>query len=135
MTVEKAQALIRQYGVVLQKSVHPAVFQSKKALPCSIARMKFAIYRFIIELHRREQLNQENIENMIAAYSYLCFFVDEEVAQTMNAVMLQKDDNSRHSARFKNQYRELVHELATEKEKLTREIKEFIFECREYVKN
>ena len=135
MTVEKAEAMIRLYGTVLQKSIHPAVFQSKKALPCSVASMKFAIYRYITELYRRDQLKNEQIENMIAAYSYLSYFVDDSMVNQLNAIMLQKDDKSRYSSRLKNDYKEVIHSISLQKEQLIREIKEFILECREYVKN
>lgn len=135
MTVETAEAMIRQYGAVLQRSIHPAVFQSKKSLPCSVARMKFAIYRYITELQRRGQLNKEQIENMIAAYSYLCYFVDDDMANKLNVIMLQKDENTHYSSRMKNDYAEVIHTISTQKEQLIREIKEFVLECREYVKN
>ncbi len=135
MTVDKAEAMIRLYGGVLQKSIHPAVFQSKKSLPCSVARMKFAIFRYITELYRRDQLKQEQIENMIAAYSYLCYFVDDSMVSKLNMIMLQKDDNSRYSSKLKNEYKDVIHEISIQKEVLIREIKEFILECREYVKN
>ena len=135
MTVEKAEAMIRLYGAVLQRSIHPAVFQSKKSLPCSVARMKFAIYRYITELYRREQLKNEQIENMIVAYSYLCYFVDDNMVNNLNAIMLQKDDKSRYTSKLKNEYKEVIHDISIQKEMLIREIKEFILECREYVKN
>jgi predicted AlkP superfamily phosphohydrolase/phosphomutase len=135
MTVEKAEAMIRLYGAVLQKSVHPAVFQPKKSLPCSVARMKFAIFRYITELHRRGELKNEQIENMIVAYSHLSFFVDENIVNHLNAIMLQKDDNNKYSSRLKNDYKDVIHSIAQQKEGLIREIKEFILECREYVKN
>jgi hypothetical protein len=135
MTVATAEAMIRQYGMVLQKSIHPAVFQPKKSLPCSIARMKFAIYRYITELHRRGQLKTEQIENMIAAYSYLCYFVDEDMTNKLNVIMLQKDDKTHYSSRLKNDYADVIHDISLQKEQLIREIKEFILECREYVKN
>jgi len=135
MTIEKAEAMIRLYGAVLQKSIHPAVFQSKKSLPCSVARMKFAIYRYITELHRRDQLKQEQVENMIAAYSYLCYFVDDAMVNKLNTIMLQKDDTSRYSAKLKNEYKEVIHDISQQKETLIREMKEFILECREFVKN
>jgi hypothetical protein len=135
MTVEKAEAMIRLYGTVLQKSIHPAVFQPKKSLPCSVARMKFAIYRYITELHRRGELKSEQIENMIAAYSYLCYFVDENMVNKLNAIMLQKDDKSRYTSKLKNEYKDVIHDISIQKEMLIREIKEFVLECREYVKN
>lgn len=135
MTVEKAEAMIRLYGEVLQKSIHPAVFQSKRSLPCSSARMKFAIYRYITELHRRDQLKPEQIENMIVAYSYLCYFVDDSMVNKLNTIMLQKDDTSRYSSKLKNEYKDVIHEISLQKEMLVREIKEFILECRVYVKN
>ena len=135
MTVEQAEALIRQYGVVLQKSIHPAVFQSKKSLPCSIARMKFAIYRYLTELNRRNELNKEQIENMVVAYSHLSFFVDEDKVNHLNLLMLQKDDNNRSGSRLKNDYKEVVHLIAIQKEQLIREIKEFILEFKVFVKN
>jgi hypothetical protein len=135
MTVEKAEAMIRLYGAVLQKSIHPAVFQPKKSLPCSIASMKFAIYRYITELYRREQLKTEQIENMIAAYSYLCYFVEDDMVNKLNAIMLQKDDKSRYTSKLKNEYKEVIHDISIQKEMLIREIKEFILECRVYVKN
>jgi hypothetical protein len=135
MTVEKAEAMIRLYGAVLQKSIHPAVFQPKKSLPCSVARMKFAIYRYITELHRRGELKSEQIENMIAAYSYLCYFVDDNMVNKLNAIMLQKDDKSRYTSKLKNEYKDVIHDISIQKEILIREIKEFILECREYVKN
>ncbi len=135
MTVATAEAMIRQYGVVLQKSIHPAVFQSKKALPCSIARMKFAIYRYITELHRRGQLKNEQIKNMVAAYSYLCYFVDDDMTNQLNVIMLQKDDKTHYSSRLKNDYADVIHTISLQKEQLIREIKEFILESREYVKN
>jgi|SRR5688572_15107472 len=135
MTVERAEAFIRLYGVVLQQSIHPAVFQSKKALPCSIARMKFAIFRYITELYRRDQLTTEHIENMIVAYNHLCFFVDDKLVNQLNTIMLQKDDHSRFSSRLKNEYKDVIHSITEQKDQLTREIKEFILECREHVKN
>ncbi len=135
MTVEKAEAMIRQYGTVLQKSIHPAVFQSKKALPCSIAKMKFAIFRYITELYRRDKLKNEQIENMIVAYSHLSFFVDDNLVNPLNVIMLQKDDNSRYSSRLKNDYGSIIHDIVGQKEQLTREIKDFILELRVYVKN
>ena len=135
MTVDNAEAMIRQYGAVLQKSIHPAVFQSKKSLPCSIARMKFAIYRYITELHRKNELNKEQIENMIVAYSHLSFFVDDSLVNQLNAIMLQKDDNSSYTSKLKNDYKEVIHSISLQKEQLIREIKEFILECRVYVKN
>lgn len=135
MTVEQAEALIRQYGVVLQKSIHPAVFQSKKSLPCSIARMKFAIYRYLTELNRRNELNKEQIENMVVAYSHLSFFLDEDKVNHLNLLMLQKDDNNRYGSRLKNDYKEVVHLIAIQKEQLIREIKEFILEFKVFVKN
>lgn len=135
MTVDNAEAMIRQYGEVLQKSTHPAVFQSKKALPCSIARMKFAIYRYITELHRRNELKKEQIENMIVAYSHLSFFVEDNMVNQLNTIMLQKDDKSNYTSQLKNDYKEVIHSISIQKEQLIREIKEFILECREYVKN
>jgi hypothetical protein len=135
MTIETAEIMIRQYGSVLQRSIHPAVFQSKKSLPCSVARMKFAIFRYITELHRRGQLKNEQIENMIVAYSHLSFFVDDDMVNKLNAIMLQKDDRSHYSFRLKNDYKEVIHTISLQKEQLIREIKEFILECREYVKN
>lgn len=135
MTVATAEVMIRQYGAVLQKSIHPAVFQSKKSLPCSVARMKFAIFRYITELHRRGQLKSEQIENMIAAYSYLCYFVDDETCNKLNVIMLQKDDKTHYSSRLKIDNADVIHHITLEKEQLIREIKEFILECREYVKN
>jgi hypothetical protein len=135
MTVEKAEAMIRLYGAVLQRSIHPAVFQSKKSLPCSIARLKFAIYRYITELHRRGELKSEQIENMIAAYSYLCYFVEDSMVNKLNAIMLQKDDKSRYTSKLKDEYKDVIHDISIQKEILIREIKEFILECREYVNN
>src|SRR5688500_2194142 len=112
MTVEKAEAMIRLYGADLQRSIHPAVFQSKKSLPGSIARMKFAIYRYITELHRSGELKSEQIENMIAAYSYLCYFVDDNMVNKLNAIMLQKDDRSRYTSKLKNEYKEVIHDIS-----------------------
>jgi hypothetical protein len=135
MTVEKAEAMIRLYGEVLQKSTHPAVFQSKKTLPCSIAKMKFAIFRYITELYRRDKLKGEQIENMIVAYSHLSFFVDDSLVHPLNMIMLQKNDQSRYTSKLKNDYGDIIHAIAQQKELLTREIKDFILELRVYVKN
>lgn len=135
MTVETAEAMIRLYGSVLQKSIHPAVFQSKKSLPCSVARMKFAIFRYITELHRRGELKNEQMENMIVAYSHLSFFVDDDMVNQLNVIMLQKDDRTHYTSRLKNDYKDVIHQISLQKEQLIREIKEFILECRVYVKN
>lgn len=135
MTVEQAEALIRQYGGILQKSIHPAVFQSKKALPCSVARIKFAIFRYITELYRKDQLKKEQMENMVVAYSHLSFFVNEELVNQLNAIMVQKDDSSHYTSKLKNEYKDIIHSIALQKEQLTREIKEFILEFRVSVKN
>jgi len=135
MTVEKAQAIIAQYGVILQRSNPPAVFQSKRSLPCSIARLKFAIYRYITELQRKNEFSPEQMENMIAAYSYLSFFIDDDKVNILNAIMLQKDDTNRSANRLKNEYRDVIHSITLQKETLIREIKEFILESREYVQN
>ena len=135
MTVEKSETMIRLYGEVLQKSIHPAVFQSKKALPCSTARMKFAIYRYITELNRKDKLNKEQIENMVAAYSYLSFFVDDDLVNKLNAIMVQKDDTSRYTSKLKDEYKDIIHFISLQKEQLIREIKEFILEFRVSVKN
>ena len=97
--------------------------------------MKFAIYRYITELHRRGELKSEQIENMIAAYSYLCYFVDDSMVNKLNAIMLQKDDHNRYTSKLKNEYKDVIHDISIQKEVLIREIKEFILECREYVKN
>ena len=135
MTVDNAEAMIRQYGAVLQKSIHPAVFQSKKNLPCSIARLKFAIYRYITELHRKNELKKEQIENMIVAYSHLSFFVEDGLVNQLNTIMIQKDDKSSYTSQLKDDYKDVIHSISLQKEQLIREIKEFILECRVYVKN
>lgn len=135
MTIENAEALIRQYGEVLQRSVHPAVFQSKKNLPCSIARMKFAIYRYLTELNRKNELKKEQMENMIVAYSHLSFFVEDDMVNHLNMLMLQKDDKSRYGSRLKFDYKEIIHSISVQKEQLIREIKEFILEFRVYAQN
>lgn len=135
MTIDKAEALIREYGVVLQKTTHPAVFQTKRALPCSTAKLKFAIMRYMVELNRRDQLQGQQLENMIAAYSYISYFVDDHLVNPLNAIMLQKDDTSRQSSRLKKDYSDIIHYITQQKETLTIEIKEFVLELREYVKN
>jgi hypothetical protein len=61
--------------------------------------------------------------------------VDEDKVNHLNLLMLQKDDNNRYGSRLKNDYKEVVHLIAIQKEQLIREIKEFILEFKVFVKN
>lgn len=135
MTIDNAQSMIRRYGEILQKTAPPAIFMSKSTLPCSVAKMKFAIMRYVTELNRREQLTPDQIENMIVAYSYLAFFVDDDLVNNLNVIMLQKDDVGAHSSKLKRKYKGTIHDITIQKERLIREIKEYILECKDYIKN
>ena len=58
-----------------------------------------------------------------------------KVVNSLNMIMLQKDDTHRHANRLKNEYKDVIHSITLQKETLIREIKEFILESREYVQN
>jgi len=130
MTIQTAEQIISEYGRVLAKAVPPHLFMARTKLPCSSARIKFAIYRYIIELIRLNKLNKENIEMLVVAYSHLSFFVvDERMAEMLNKITEQKNDPTPEYHKLLRQNKELIHLLAMQKENLSKEIQEYIQEC------
>lgn len=130
MTIQTAEKIINDFGRVLSNSVHPHLFQPKSNLPCSAARIKFAIYRYVIELIRLEKLNKETAEMLIIAYSSLSYFLaDQATADQMNRISEIKDDPHPDKQLQIKRQKELIHALAIYKEILNAEIQEFINEC------
>jgi hypothetical protein len=130
MTIQTAEKIINDFGKVLSKSVHPHLFQPKSNLPCSVARIKFAIYRYVIELIRLGRLNKETAEMLIIGYSSLSYFLaDQETADQMNRISELKDDPHPDKQLEIKRKKELIHALALYKEILNEEIQEFIREC------
>lgn len=130
MTIQTAEKIINDFGRVLSNSVHPHLFQPKSNLPCSVARIKFAIYRYVIELIRLEKLNKETAETLIIAYSSLSYFLsDQATADQMNRISEIKDDPHPDKQLQIKRQKELIHALAIYKEILNTEIQEFINEC------
>lgn len=130
MTIQTAEKIINDFGKVLSNSVHPHIFQPKSNLPCSVARIKFAIYRYVIELIRLEKLNKETAEMLIIAYSSLSYFLaDQATADQMNRISELKDNPHPDKQLQINRQKELIHALAIQKDFLNAEIQEFIHEC------
>jgi hypothetical protein len=130
MTIQTAERIISDYGRVLAKAVAPNFFMAKTQLPCSSARIKFAIYRYVVELIRLNKLTRENIEMLMVAYSHLSFFVvDERMAEMLNKITGQKDDPTPEYHKLVRQNKELIHLLAMQKESLSKEFQEYIQEC------
>lgn len=130
MTIQTAEKIINNFGKVLSHSVHPYLFQPKSNLPCSVARIKFAIYRYVIELIRLEKLNKETAEMLIVGYSSLSYFLeDQETADQMNRISELKDDPHPDKQLQIKRQKELIHALALQKDFLNAEIQEFIREC------
>lgn len=130
MTIKTAEKIISSYGKVLAKAIPPYLFMSKSELPCSVARIKFAIYRYVIELIRINKLNKANIEMLVVAYSHLSFFVtDERMAGLLNKLTEGKDDPDHEYYKLLRENKDLIHTLAMQKELLSKEIQEYIHEC------
>ncbi len=130
MTIQTAEKIINDFGKVLSRSVHPHLFQPKSNLPCSVARIKFAIYRYVIELIRLGKLNKETAEMLIIGYSSLSYFLaDQDTADQMNRISELKDDPHPDKQLQIKRQKELIHGLALQKEFLNEEIQEFIREC------
>lgn len=130
MTIQTAEKIINEFGKVLSHSVHPHLFQPKSNLPCSVARIKFAIYRYVIELIRLEKLNKETAEMLIIGYSSLSYFLpDQESADQMNRISELKDDPHPDKQLQIKRQKELIHALLIYKDILNAEIQEFIKEC------
>lgn len=130
MTIQTAEQLISAYGKVLAQAAPPNLFMPKSRLPCSTARLKFAMYRYIIELVRLSKLSKDNIEMLVVAYSHLSFFVtDERMAEVLNRITSQKNDPTPEYHKLARENKDLIHSLALHKEMLVKEIQEFIQEC------
>lgn len=130
MTIETAEKIIKDYGKALSNSISPRVFQSRSDLPCSAARIKFAIYRYVIELLRIGQLNKDTAEMLIIGYSSLSFFVDnQDLATALNKASEIKDDLHPDRQLEVRRLKEQIHILSIYKDILTAEIQEFVMEC------
>ncbi|MBE2247624.1 MAG: hypothetical protein IAE67_10230 [Candidatus Competibacteraceae bacterium] len=130
MTIETAERIINDYGKVLSHSVPPRVFQPNSNLPCSTARIKFAIYRYVIELLRIGHLNKDTAEMLIIGYSSLSYFVQgQPLADALNQAGELKDDKHPDTQVKIKRLQDQIHALALQKDILTNEIQEFIKEC------
>jgi hypothetical protein len=129
MTIKYAKEIISAYGKLMSEAASNNLFQPKSRLPCSTAKVKFAIYRYINELIRLNGLNQQTAQSLIVAYSHLSFFVEEEMAHVMNAIARGKNNPTGDHLDLVNKHKEMIHMLALQKEYLNREIQEYINEC------
>lgn len=130
MTIQTAEHIISSYGKVLAKAIPPHLFMPRSVLPCSVAKIKFAIYRYVTELIRINKLNKTNIEMLVVAYSHLSFFVDDErMAEMLNKITEQKDTPTHEHYKKLRENKDLIHVLAMQKEMLCKEIQEYIQEC------
>lgn len=129
MTIKKAHEIIADYGKLLAHATPDRIFMAKPLLPCSVARIKFAIFRYILELVRTEKLNKQIAETLIVAYSHLGFFVDENKVEILNRITSKKDNLPADLLEKATEMKELIRLVNIQKELLSKEIQEFINEA------
>lgn len=128
MTIKKSQEIISLYGKALAQASSGNLFLPKETLPCSVPRIKFAFYRYIVDLIRTGEISKEKVESIIVAYSHLCFFIDEKQAEMMNRITRNKDNLTREVLELAGENKEYLRLTNIYKDLLRHEIQEFINE-------
>lgn len=128
MTFSYAKEIIARYGQLLEKSQTPFYFQPKSELPCSVPLIKYAIFRYISEMVRTQELSYEIIESMIVAYTHLGFFVDDATAMKLNHLAKYKNPETSGHVDLLERHKSYFQELNFKKKYLEVEINEFITE-------
>lgn len=129
MTLQKAHEIIQEYGKLLGEANNGQLFQSRQKLPCSTARIKFAIYRYILELIRTGSLSKEVAASLIIAYGHLAFFTSPWEAQKLNLLTRTKGNIPAEIEEEAPELEKRLREMNYHKELLNLEIQEFIQEC------
>jgi hypothetical protein len=124
MTLQRAVEIVSQYGRIMKGAQEGQYFQATSKLPCSAARVKFAICRVLMDRIRLGQLDMETMESLVVAYSHLAFFVDEEAAADLNALTTNRGQGPENQEALGD----MLKVMNSRKHQLSREIQLFIRE-------
>lgn len=121
MRITEAQRIVGQYSQIIRLSREGQYFQPVENLPCSAARIKFAICSLLSFRIQSGSLDLDTLESLIVAYSHLAFFTDADSARQLNEMSL-------HPHRSTDSVLEKIKTLNMVKVQLRLEIQGFIQE-------
>lgn len=86
MTPQQAESIVKSYGAALARGTNDGIARKLSWLPCSVCRIKLAIYIYLDDLIDRRALTQKLGETLKTIYKGLNDFIADDDADVINEI-------------------------------------------------